>query len=160
MTRDAGAGSEQVLDAARRGDGDAFQVLISPRLRALHLHRYQMLGSYTEAEEAVQEAMLRAWRGLSGFEGRAPLRHWLYRIATTTCLGMIASGTAPITTTDVAWLSPTRTACSTGSSMPTRLPRSSTTARCRRSRSSPPCGCSRPRRALLILHASSRLRQP
>ena len=107
MTRDAGAGSEQVLDAARRGDGDAFQVLISPHLRALHLHSYRMLGSYTEAEEAVQEAMLRAWRGLSGFEGRAPLRHWLYRITTTTCLKMISRrDRSPITTTDVAWLQP------------------------------------------------------
>jgi RNA polymerase sigma-70 factor (ECF subfamily) len=107
MTRDAKAGSEQVLDAARRGDGDAFQVLISPHLRALHLHSYRMLGSYTEAEEAVQEAMLRAWRGLSGFEGRAPLRHWLYRITTTTCLKMISlRHRSPSTTTDVAWLQP------------------------------------------------------
>jgi RNA polymerase sigma-70 factor (ECF subfamily) len=107
LTRDAGAGSEQVLDAARRGDGDAFQVLISPHLRALHLHSYRMLGSYTEAEEAVQEVMLRAWRGLSGFEGRAPLRHWLYRITTTTCLKMISRrDRSPSTTTDVAWLQP------------------------------------------------------
>ncbi|HEY8043744.1 MAG TPA: RNA polymerase subunit sigma-70, partial [Streptosporangiaceae bacterium] len=107
MTRDAGAGSGQVLDAARRGDGDAFQVLISPHLRALHLHSYRMLGSYTEAEEAVQEAMLRAWRGLSGFEGQAPLRHWLYRITTTTCLKMIGRrDRSPVTATDVAWLQP------------------------------------------------------
>jgi RNA polymerase sigma-70 factor (ECF subfamily) len=107
MTRDTGAGSEQVLDAARRGDGDAFQVLISPHLRALHLHSYRLLGSYTEAEEAVQEAMLRAWRGLSGFEGRAPLRHWLYRITTTTCLKMISRrDRSPVTATDVAWLQP------------------------------------------------------
>jgi RNA polymerase sigma-70 factor (ECF subfamily) len=96
-----------VLDAARRGDGAAFQALVTPHLRALHLHSYRMLGSYTDAEEAVQEAMLRAWQGLSGFEGRAPLRHWLYRITTTTCLKMInRRGREPVTTVDVAWLQP------------------------------------------------------
>ena len=66
-----------------------------------------MLGSYTEAEDAVQETLLRAWQGLSGFEGRAPLRHWLYRITTTTCLKMIRDRRRePATTADVAWLQP------------------------------------------------------
>jgi len=66
-----------------------------------------MLGSYADAEEAVQEAMLRAWRGLHGYRGTAPLRHWLYRIATTTCLKMINKrGRDPVVTAGVAWLQP------------------------------------------------------
>lgn len=66
-----------------------------------------MLGAYADAEETVQDAMLRAWRGLGGFEGRAPLRHWLYRITTTTCLKMISRRErSPATTADVAWLQP------------------------------------------------------
>jgi RNA polymerase sigma-70 factor (ECF subfamily) len=99
---------DQVLEAARRGDGDAFQTLVAPHLRALHVHSYRMLGSYADAEEAVQDAMLRAWRGLAGFEGAAPLRHWLYRITTTTCLKMInRQGRDPVTAVaDVAWLQP------------------------------------------------------
>jgi RNA polymerase sigma-70 factor (ECF subfamily) len=96
-----------LLEAARGGDSHAFQALVVPHLRALHLHSYRMLGSYTEAEEAVQESMLRAWRGLPGFEGRAPLSHWLYRITTTTCLKMLRRRRRqPVTTADVAWLQP------------------------------------------------------
>jgi RNA polymerase sigma-70 factor, ECF subfamily len=96
-----------VLDAARRGDSAAFETLIVPHRRALHVHCYRMLGSYTDAEDAMQEALLLAWRGLSGYEGRAPLRHWLYRITTTTCLKMInRRGREPVTTDDVAWLQP------------------------------------------------------
>lgn len=95
------------LDAARRGDADAFGVLVAPHLRALHLHCYRMLGSYADAEDAMQESLLRAWRGLDGFEGRSPLRHWLYRITTTTCLKMIERrGRAPVSSLDVAWLQP------------------------------------------------------
>ena len=97
----------ELLRAARGGDSRAFQALVAPHLRALHLHSYRMLGSYTEAEDAVQDTMLRAWQGLSGFEGRAPLRHWLYRISTTTCLKMIRDRRRePATTADVAWLQP------------------------------------------------------
>lgn len=98
---------DEVLAAARRGDGAAFQNLVGPHLRALHVHSYRMLGSYTDAEEAVQETMLRAWQGLAGFEGRAPLAHWLYRISTTTCLKMIERrGRTLVSTVDVAWLQP------------------------------------------------------
>jgi RNA polymerase sigma-70 factor (ECF subfamily) len=96
-----------LLEAARRGDQDAFRALVEPHLRALHLHSYRMLASYDDAEEAVQETLLRAWRGLGGFQGRAPLRHWLYRISTTTCLKTIERrARTPATAADVAWLQP------------------------------------------------------
>ncbi|WP_327586764.1 hypothetical protein OHA25_06970 [Nonomuraea sp. NBC_00507] len=54
--------------------------------RALHLHCYRMLGSIDQAEEVVQETLLRAWRGLGGYAGRAPLHHWLHKVATMACL--------------------------------------------------------------------------
>jgi RNA polymerase sigma-70 factor (ECF subfamily) len=95
------------LDAARRGDERAFEALVAPHLRALHLHCYRMLGSYADADDAMQESLLRAWRGLAGFEGRSPLRHWLYRITTTTCLRLIERrGRTPVDGIDVAWLQP------------------------------------------------------
>jgi RNA polymerase sigma-70 factor (ECF subfamily) len=66
-----------------------------------------MLGSYADADDAMQESLLRAWRGLAGFESRSPLRHWLYRITTTTCLRMIERrGRTPVDSIDVAWLQP------------------------------------------------------
>jgi RNA polymerase sigma-70 factor (ECF subfamily) len=106
----AGADSDVklALAAARAGDGEAFRALVAPHLRALHVHCYRMLGSYADAEEAVQEATLRAWRGLAGYQGTGPLRHWLYRITTTTCLKMInRRGRDPIASTaEVAWLQP------------------------------------------------------
>ena len=97
-----------LLAAARGGDGDAFRALVAPHLRALHVHSYRMLGSYDDAEEAVQDTLLRAWQGLGGYEERAPLRHWLYRITTTTCLKMInRRARDPLAgTVDVAWLQP------------------------------------------------------
>ncbi|MEV4170701.1 nucleotide disphospho-sugar-binding domain-containing protein [Nonomuraea sp. NPDC049709] len=64
------------------GDRAAFDALVGPHWRALHLHCYRMLGSIDQADDALQEALLRAWRGLGGFEGRAPLHHWLHRVAT------------------------------------------------------------------------------
>ena len=78
-----------LVAAARSGDEDAFAALVAPYWRALHLHCYRLLGSYHDAQDATQEVMLRAWRSLHTFQGRAPLRAWLYRIATTTCLKVL-----------------------------------------------------------------------
>ena len=82
-------GDRALLDAARRGDEDAYGKLVEPHRDELHAHCYRMLGSVSDAEDALQESLLRAWRGLPGFEGRSSLRSWLYRIATNTCLRAI-----------------------------------------------------------------------
>jgi RNA polymerase sigma-70 factor (TIGR02960 family) len=71
---------------ARAGDGDAFRELTEPYRRELQVHCYRMLGSFQDAEDALQDTLLAAWRGLGGFEGRASVRTWLYRIATNRCL--------------------------------------------------------------------------
>jgi RNA polymerase sigma-70 factor (ECF subfamily) len=75
-----------LLVAARRGDEQAFVRLTSPHQRGLHRHCYRMLGSLDDADDALQEVMIRAWRGLPRFEPHAPIRSWLYRIATNVCL--------------------------------------------------------------------------
>jgi RNA polymerase sigma-70 factor (ECF subfamily) len=74
------------LRAAQSGDKQAFDALIAPRYRELHVHCYRMLGSLADADDALQETLLRAWRQIGGFEPRAPFRAWLYRIATNVCL--------------------------------------------------------------------------
>lgn len=78
----------ELLEQARRGDEAAFEQLVQPRRRELHAHCYRMLGSVHDAEDALQEALLNAWRGLAGFEGRSSLRAWLYRVTTNVCLRM------------------------------------------------------------------------
>ena len=79
-----------LFEAARDGDEDAFRRLVEPHRPALHAHCYRMLGSLQDAEDALQETLLRAWRGLAGFEGRSSVHTWLYRIATNACLDAIA----------------------------------------------------------------------
>jgi RNA polymerase sigma-70 factor, ECF subfamily len=81
---------ERLLEAASRGDQDAFGALVEPRRSELHAHCYRMLGSLHDADDALQETLLRAWRGLSGFKRGRSLRPWLYRIATNVCLDAIS----------------------------------------------------------------------
>ena len=71
---------------AQAGDGESFRALVEPHRRELQVHCYRMLGSLQDAEEALQDTMLAAWQGIGGFQGRASVRTWLYRIATNRCL--------------------------------------------------------------------------
>ena len=86
---DAGLGLSRLLAAARDGDEQAFVRLTGPHRRALHVHVYRMLGNLHDADDAVQETQLRAWRGLPGYEPRAALSAWLHRIATNVALRML-----------------------------------------------------------------------
>ena len=108
-----------LIDLARAGDGEAFRQLVGPYERELQLHCYRMLGSVQDAEDAMQDALLAAWRGLSGYEGRASVRTWLYRVTTTRCLnvrrsarrrqGPLLPGPPPPEPTrlgEVTWLEP------------------------------------------------------
>src|SRR5215813_6697507 len=83
------ASERDLLEAARRGDDDAFGLLAGEYRAELHAHCYRMLGSAADAEDALQETLLRAWRGMPRFEGRSSVRSWLYKIATNTCLRAI-----------------------------------------------------------------------
>ena len=80
-----------LLAQARAGDGDAFGQLVDPYRRELQVHCYRILGSVQDAEDALQDALLSAWQGLAGFEGRASVRTWLYRVATNRCLDALRS---------------------------------------------------------------------
>lgn len=79
-------GTEDLITRARTGDSDAFEELTQPFRRELQVHCYRMLGSFQDAEDALQDTLLSAWQGLGGFEERASLRTWLYRVATNRCL--------------------------------------------------------------------------
>ena len=82
--------TNSALDAARAGGEEAFERLIEPHRKELHAHCYRMLGSLHDTEEAMQEAMLRAWKGIDRFEARSSPRAWLYKVATNVCLDLIA----------------------------------------------------------------------
>jgi RNA polymerase sigma-70 factor (TIGR02960 family) len=80
-----------LIDRARGGDTAAFEQLVEPHRRELQVHCYRMLGSLQDAEDALQETMLAAWRAFGRFEGRASVRTWLYQIATNRCLNALRS---------------------------------------------------------------------
>lgn len=97
----------ELMSKARAGDGDAFRELTEPHRRELRVHCYRMLGSLQDAEDSVQDTLLAAWRSFAGFEERASLRTWLYRIATNQCLNARrAAGRRPAKAWDVPGVDP------------------------------------------------------
>jgi RNA polymerase sigma-70 factor (TIGR02960 family) len=86
--------TEQVVARARAGDPDAFAELAGQFRGELYLHCYRILGSVADAEDALQETLMAAWRGLGQFEGRSPVRAWLYRIATNKSLNALRGSRA------------------------------------------------------------------
>src|ERR1700683_1903750 len=95
--------------ASTHHDESAFAALTERHRRELHVHCYRMLASFDEAQDAVQETFLKAWRGRSGFDGGTQFRAWLYRIATNVCLDMLRRSSRRITgsgSAEVSWLQP------------------------------------------------------
>jgi len=96
-----------LIAKARAGDGDAFRELTEPHRRELQAHCYRMLGSFQDAEDVLQDTLLAAWQGLAGYERRASVRTWLYRIATNRCLNAIRSaGRRPARAWDIPGVNP------------------------------------------------------
>jgi RNA polymerase sigma-70 factor (ECF subfamily) len=95
------------ITKARAGDPEAFRELTEPYRRELQVHCYRMLGSFQDAEDVLQDTLMAAWQGLGGFEGRASLRTWLYRIATNRCLNALrAASRRPAREWDVPEVEP------------------------------------------------------
>src|SRR5262245_2813262 len=102
-----GRSPADLISRAKGGDGDAFRELTEPHRRALRVHCYRLLGSFQDAEDALQDTLLAAWQGLGGFEGRASLRTWLFRIATHRCLDALrATSRRPATAWDIPGVEP------------------------------------------------------
>src|SRR5439155_24573939 len=96
-----------LITRARAEDGDAIRGLTAPHRRELLVHCYRMLGSFQDAEDALQDTMVDAWKGLAGFDGRASLRTWLYRIATNRCLSTLrAASRRPAKQWDIPGIKP------------------------------------------------------
>ena len=81
----------ELLARAQAGDGEAFARLVEPYRRELQVYCYRFLGSVADAEDALQDTLVSAWQGLAGFEGRASLRTWLYRVASSRCVDALRS---------------------------------------------------------------------
>jgi RNA polymerase sigma-70 factor (TIGR02960 family) len=105
-----GTTPEEIVAVANAGGEPAFATLAERHRRELHVHCYRMLASFDEAEDAVQETFLRAWRGRDSFDGSSLYRAWLYRIATNVCLDMLRRSSRRLTAmesfAEVAWLQP------------------------------------------------------
>ena len=99
--------TDDLISRARAGDGDAFRALTEPHRRELQVHCYRMLGSFQDAEDALQDTLLAAWQGLDGFAARASIRTWLYRIATNRCLNALrAASRRPATEWNIPGVEP------------------------------------------------------
>src|SRR5215469_8651107 len=118
--RARGDDERALLQRARAGDEEGFRQLTEPYRREIQVHCYRILGSLTDAEDALQETMLAAWRGLAGFQERSSLRSWLYRIATNQCLNTLRAASRrspaepappfsppePTRRSEITWLQP------------------------------------------------------
>jgi RNA polymerase sigma-70 factor (ECF subfamily) len=113
---------QQLIAAATSGDGAAFSALVERHRAELQVHAYRMLGSLEDAQDAVQDALLRAWRSRKTYDGRSTFRAWLYRITTNACLRILERrprrlvpaeagpaaevGARPLPPADLPWLQP------------------------------------------------------